>query len=111
MKIQLIYTPEDQESLMKEAKWYPPMNLMVLGTYLKEAGHDVEILDGQLLSREEISEKINSSLVGISFSCLSTNSQLRSDIKSRQRERGKGYCGRSGGDSSSQGNTRRKSLC
>jgi anaerobic magnesium-protoporphyrin IX monomethyl ester cyclase len=58
---------------MKEAGWYPPLNLMAVGTYLEIKGHHVEILDGQILSADEIIWKLEAELIGISFTCLSIN--------------------------------------
>jgi radical SAM superfamily enzyme YgiQ (UPF0313 family) len=57
---------------MPEHNWYPPLNLIWLATYLEASGHEVEILDGQLLSLQEILDKVFAQVVGVSFDILST---------------------------------------
>jgi len=75
MKIQLINAPQEY-SISKhiESGWYPPLGLLSIGSYLKERGISVEILDGELLSLKEIIEKIDSDIIGIGFSILSSGS-------------------------------------
>lgn len=48
-------------------RWYPPMELLSLGTFLENFGYDIEIIDGQFLTAKEIIKKIRASVVGISF--------------------------------------------
>lgn len=71
--IQLIKAP-CRETGMPEDKWYTPMNLLWLGTYLEKRGHSVEILDGQHLTVSQIVERINSPFVGVSFDIMSSGS-------------------------------------
>lgn len=71
--VQLIKAVSEGKELLKD-RWCVPLNLVWLGTYLKQYGHRVEILDGQILSTEEIIEKIYAPLVGISFDITSTES-------------------------------------
>lgn len=59
---------------MPEDKWYTPLNLIWLGTYLRQFDYDVEILDGQILSVEQIINKICAPVIGISFDVLSVYS-------------------------------------
>jgi len=71
--VQLIKAP-CKKTGMPEDKWYTPMNLLWLGTYLEAQGHDVEILDGQHLSTSQIAKRINSPFVGVSFDIMSSSS-------------------------------------
>ena len=48
-------------------RWYPPMELLALGTFLEDSGYGVEIMDGQFLTTKRIIKKIKAPLVGISF--------------------------------------------
>jgi len=83
--IQLVKAP-CKETGMPEDRWYTPMNLLWLGTYLEEQGYKVEILDGQHLSTEQIKEKLNAPFVGISFDILSTASfeEIVEDAKRKE---------------------------
>ena len=82
--IQLVKAP-CKETGMPEDRWYTPMNLLWLGTYLKEQGYKVEILDGQHLSTEQIKKRLNSPFVGISFDILSSDSldEIAKDAKKK----------------------------
>ncbi|MFH0714319.1 MAG: cobalamin-dependent protein, partial [Candidatus Diapherotrites archaeon] len=73
MKIQLVHAPCDEKGFL-DKKWYPPLGLMSIGTYLEQAGYEVEILDGQHLSLSEIKKQISAGMVGINFNLLSTKS-------------------------------------
>ncbi len=82
VEIQLVKAP-CKETGMPEDKWYTPMNLLWLGTYLKKHGHNVEVLDGQHLSTEQIKERLNAQFVAISFDILSSDSldEIAKDAK------------------------------
>ncbi len=69
MKIQLIKTPTPNTG-MPEYSWYMPLNLIWLANYIEQDGHEIEILDGQILSLDEIIKKLNADVVGISFDAL-----------------------------------------
>ena len=60
--IQLIKTP-CCDTGMPEDKWYLPLNLIWLASYLERHGYSVEILDGQHLSVEEIKNKITAKII------------------------------------------------
>lgn len=70
MKIQLIKAPT-RNTGMPEHDWYTPLNLIWLANYLKPYPLDVEILDGQMLSLEEIISRISGDIVAVSFDILS----------------------------------------
>ena len=72
-QVQLIHSPDDYVTDMREARWYPPLNLVAIGTYLERNGVTCELLDGQILTVEEIISKISSPLIGISFTCISSH--------------------------------------
>ena len=71
--VQLISAPAEETGMLEE-KWYPPMGLLYLGTYLKEKGHEVEIIDGHNLNTNQIQQKLKAPLIGISFDILSSKS-------------------------------------
>lgn len=58
---------------MPEHDWYMPLNLIWLANYILQYGYDVEILDGQLMNLDEILNKIDADIVGVSFDILSLN--------------------------------------
>ena len=70
MKIQLIKAPTKNTG-MPEHDWYMPLSLIWLANYIFEYGYDVEILDGQLLNINEITNRISADIVGITFDVLS----------------------------------------
>jgi len=70
--IQLINTPSGSDSAIKD-KWYVPQDLLWIGTYLKQHGHEVHILDGQTLSLNEILSQISAPIVGIGFQIYSAS--------------------------------------
>ncbi|NTV44368.1 MAG: radical SAM protein [Candidatus Yonathbacteria bacterium] len=75
MKIQLIHCPEKQTG-MAEGAWYPPLNLLALATYIQTHNNTchVEILDGQILSMEEIAMRISADIVGFDLMHSSVDS-------------------------------------
>lgn len=74
-KIQLISSPVDNGKLpLYEDGVFAPLSLIWLASYLKFHGHEVEIIDGQHCSLDEIVKKITAPIVGISFNILSTDS-------------------------------------
>ena len=62
-KVQLIHCPEKPTGMVEKA-WYVPLNLLSIATYLRLDGHEVEMLDGQLMTAEEIAQKIDAEFVG-----------------------------------------------
>ena len=75
MDILLIHCPDDYETPMKELDWYSPHNLLCLKTYVEQFGFKVKILDGQTMSADKIIEvikKANAGMIGLSFTCIST---------------------------------------
>jgi len=85
MKIQLVKPPIDFEGTLDQ-KWFAPLGLISLGTYLEEAGHDVEILDGQHLSLDEIKGRLDAPVVGSNFHIFSVNAL--DEIVTTARDRG-----------------------
>ncbi len=84
MKIQLVKAPT-QNTGMPEHDWYTPLNLIWLANYLCQYDYEVEILDGQILTIEEILSRISADLVGVSFDILSIDKfdQIVYQAKSR----------------------------
>ncbi len=62
--IQLIKAPSGRSYA---SRWYPPMELLALGTFLEDSGYGVGIIDGQFLTTKRAIKKIKAPLVGISF--------------------------------------------
>jgi anaerobic magnesium-protoporphyrin IX monomethyl ester cyclase len=63
-KVQLVSTVADGPGL-QEDRWYAPLGCVWVGNYLRSRGHEVEILDAQVLDEEEILSRLNAPLVGI----------------------------------------------
>lgn len=78
-KIQLINAPlsEDYYEISRSGV-YPPLNLISLATYLQYymPSLEIEILDGDILSQEEILSRINADIVGISPKILTYKNSL-----------------------------------
>ena len=73
MKLQLIKAPTINTG-MPEHNWYMPLNLIWLANYIKPYYPDIEILDGQLLNLNEILNRIDADVIGVSFDALSIDS-------------------------------------
>jgi radical SAM superfamily enzyme YgiQ (UPF0313 family) len=79
VKIQLINPPvSNLYSRPSRAGCFPPLDLLSLASYLKEknAFCEIEILDGEILSLEEILKRLNADIVGISPKVFSYNPSL-----------------------------------
>lgn len=72
-QIQLVKSPSHGEMVIAD-KWYLPLELLWIGTYVREFGHEVEILDGQLMTTEQISERLCAPIVGIGINIHSSSS-------------------------------------
>jgi len=68
--IQLIKAPSPDDMVIQD-RWYLPIELLWVGTHVQQHGHDVEVLDGQLLSMNEIEKRICAPVVGVSFQIYS----------------------------------------
>lgn len=73
MKIQLINSPSNISGFLDQ-KWYLPLGLISIGTVLQKNGFEVEILDGQHLTLNEIKRRLNSDIIGINFTVFSAKS-------------------------------------
>lgn len=69
MKVQLVLAPVSEEK-EKVDKWYMPLGLVNLGTFVDDIC-DVEILDGSHLDEHEIAGRVDGDLVGITYTALS----------------------------------------
>lgn len=72
-QVQLIKSPVIG-GLAIEDKWYLPLELLWIGTYLEQFGHEVEVLDGQVMETEEICRRIHAPVIGIGFHLYSASS-------------------------------------
>lgn len=72
-QIQLVKAPSHGDMVIAD-KWYLPLELLWIGTYIREFGHEVEILDGQLLTTEQIKERLCAPIVGIGVNIHSSAS-------------------------------------
>jgi len=75
-KLQLIKCPVKENDILSD-KWYTPLNLIWIATYLKAHGIESEILDGILLSTGQIESLMSSRIIGINFNVLSVDSMER----------------------------------
>ncbi len=74
-EIQLVSAPIDEGRVpLYEDGVFAPLGLIWLGSYLKNKGHDVEILDGQHQDLKSIESKLHSPVIGINFNIFSTKS-------------------------------------
>jgi len=71
--IQLVKAPSHGDTVIRD-QWYLPLELLWVGTYLRRFGHEVEVLDGQLLSSGEITDRLAAPIVGFGFNIFSTRS-------------------------------------
>jgi anaerobic magnesium-protoporphyrin IX monomethyl ester cyclase len=85
-EVQLIKAPGIATG-MPEDKWYVPLNLLWIASYLEMHGYTVEILDGQYLTLHEIKDRLHSRIVGISFDVLSVQS-FNSIVRHAKNEKG-----------------------
>jgi len=72
-QIQLLKAPSQGEMVIED-KWYLPLELLWIGTYVREFGHEVEVLDGQLLTIDQIKQRLSAPIVGIGFNIHSAAS-------------------------------------
>lgn len=63
-KIQLVSAIGDGPALQRD-RWYAPLGCIWVGNYLRSRGHEVEILDGQVLSEEEILSRLRAPIIGV----------------------------------------------
>jgi len=70
--IQLVKVPMDDGSL-PEDRWYMPLDLLAVASSAENAGCETEILDGGILSFDEISKflGLDVEIVGLSYSVMS----------------------------------------
>lgn len=71
--IQLLKACANSKSVLSD-RWYLPIELIWMGTYLQQSRHDVEILDDQLLSPDEMGKQLRAPVVGIGFNIYSAES-------------------------------------
>jgi radical SAM superfamily enzyme YgiQ (UPF0313 family) len=65
-KVQLIHCPGKPTGMTDaENDCYIPLNLLSIATYLQLHGHEVEILDGQLLTIDEIILRLGADIIGL----------------------------------------------
>jgi radical SAM superfamily enzyme YgiQ (UPF0313 family) len=67
MKIQLVQPTTGEYKSNSRSGSYPPLGLVSIATYVKKHNPDtdIEILDGELLTHEEIIQKLDADIVGI----------------------------------------------
>jgi anaerobic magnesium-protoporphyrin IX monomethyl ester cyclase len=84
MKIQLVVPPRDRTSNIDE--FWLPMGLIAVGTLLKKKRYDVEILNGEFLSIDDILDKLDCDLLGMNPTVISMKSM--SIIAKKAKEKG-----------------------
>jgi len=83
--IQFINLGADNSSGLDD-RWQLPMNHLWLGTYVNQHGYDVEVLDTNILSLNEIIQKIEAPIIAISF--FVTSAFLLDKITSEAKQKG-----------------------
>lgn len=81
-KIQLIQAVARGRGLQHD-RWYAPLGLISIANFLQDLGHDIEILDGQLLEEQEIIKRLDADIVGIGFYITSTEAAMRIAIAAK----------------------------
>ncbi|MEE9615261.1 MAG: radical SAM protein [Thermodesulfobacteriota bacterium] len=84
-KVQLVNLVASKEDFLDD-RWPVPLNLLWPGTYLKEFGYDVEILDTNIISLQEAIDKIDAPMVGISF--YATSAYLLDKVAREAKDKG-----------------------
>lgn len=70
MNIQLVQAPNNY-SETRSSGCYPPLGLLSIATYLfRQLGVKAEILDGEIMSCEEISSRLNADVIGFTVNLL-----------------------------------------
>jgi anaerobic magnesium-protoporphyrin IX monomethyl ester cyclase len=79
MKIQLVLPYCDNSGSQRLSGWPQPLGILSIATYLKKKSPqvDIEILDGTVLSQEEIESRIDADIVGITTILRSYLNALR----------------------------------
>ncbi len=86
MKIQLVQAPNNYGET-RSSGCYPPLGLLSIATYLfRQLGVKAEILDGEIMSYEEISSRLNADVVGFTVNLL--NVQNSATLSMRAKEKG-----------------------
>jgi radical SAM superfamily enzyme YgiQ (UPF0313 family) len=79
MKIQVVYASSSKYPNSSDLSgWCPPLGILTIATSLKHKfpKHKIEIYDSQIEERENIAEKLNGDIVGISSGVLSYEDAL-----------------------------------
>lgn len=86
MKVQLILPKCENPGARLIRGWPQPLGILSIATYLREYSPeiDVEILDGSVLSQEEIENRINADFVGITAITRSYTNVLRTAKQAHQ---------------------------
>ncbi|MBI5765457.1 MAG: cobalamin B12-binding domain-containing protein [Planctomycetes bacterium] len=71
-RVQLVSVVAEGPGLQRD-RWYAPLGLVWVGSYLRAHGHSVEILDGQILCDDEIVSRLDGDIVGIGYFINSTH--------------------------------------
>jgi radical SAM superfamily enzyme YgiQ (UPF0313 family) len=86
MKIQLVQAPNSYGET-RSSGCYPPLGLLSIATYLfRQLGAKAEILDGEIMSYEEISSRLNADVVGFTVNLL--NAQNSAALSKIAKEKG-----------------------
>ena len=83
--LQLINLISNKDGLLDD-RWPLPQNLLWLGTYIEQFDYNVEILDTNIISLEDIKNKINAPLVGINF--FATSAYLLEEVAKCAKDKG-----------------------
>jgi len=84
-RVTLVSLVSEGSGLQRD-RWYAPLGLVWVSNYLRERGHQVEILDGQLITEDDLSKRIRAAVVGINYFINSTH--IADRLASKAKERG-----------------------
>lgn len=88
MKIQLVYPPMNEGLELSGSGWTPPLGLLSIATYLNNTNSkvDIEIMDGNIVPQENLEEKLDADIVGISTTVCNYSNCL--NIAKQTKEKG-----------------------
>lgn len=83
--VQLVLAPNTYNPTRSSA-CFPPLGLISIGTRLQQDGIQIEILDGELLSRDQIADRLHAEFVGFTVNML--NNRFAIDLAEVAKQKG-----------------------
>lgn len=84
-QLQLVL-PTNSYNPTRGSACYPPLGLVSIGTRLRTDGFPVEILDGEVISRDQIAARLGNDIVGFSVNALNNQTAIELSQIAKQRD-------------------------